>query len=102
MSDSDFAHGVDIPTSDSAAYKELFLHPQRDHQFPSLAGVASEDEVKLIKAWLKFCTDDHHECANRDLQHFSDSEPILLIDTARLCIIDGRTSYRYVALSYVW
>jgi heterokaryon incompatibility protein (HET) len=67
--------------------------------------VADDQIVKQIRLWLTFCL-DHHKmaCGNAELveSKFSPDEEILLIDVRRLCLFRGLTSYRYLALSYVW
>ena len=58
---------------------------------------------------MNFCFDNHLRssdsldgCALRSYGYGTSKAPIILIDTGRLCLINALTSYRFVALSYVW
>ena len=87
---------------DSKQYEHFFLELDEVKRVRSSHHVASEAEVLQVQAWMNFCFHNHTDCADRELQRrFPTSQKILLIDTLRLCLVNGRTSYRYFALSYV-
>jgi hypothetical protein len=66
-----------------------------------------EDEIaELVVRWLSYCLDEHtqgFDCSSRELSDiFSDDETIVLVDVVRLKLVEGKTSFKYVALSYIW
>jgi hypothetical protein len=76
------------------------------HARPS-SGVTNPEIICMIRKRLDFCLGNHRgepvDCHRRELNGiFKGDEEILLIDVRRLCLFKGLTSFRYVALSYVW
>jgi hypothetical protein len=65
--------------------------------------IIDHEWTSTLKSWIHHCISCHRECTKRELASvFPSSANILLIDTGRLCLVKARTSYRYIALSYVW
>lgn len=60
-------------------------------------------DIKMLKAWLAECEGKHDACYAAEPEDlFPQPSSLLFIDTARACLVQGRSDWHYVALSYVW
>jgi hypothetical protein len=87
---------------DSPAWETPFYWRKNNEHSLRSKHIATEGDVELVRSWMGFCFDDHTECQDRELQHLRGTIQILLIDAKTLCLVNALTSYRYLALSYVW
>jgi hypothetical protein len=65
------------------------------------------DAIKLIKGWLESCEDRHpgicsHSRLSKEVEPKPRSRPLWLIDVEDQCVVPGKASYDYLALSYTW
>lgn len=61
-------------------------------------------DISLAKQWLSRCENEHHKCHS---MHGLSFEPrneleIILVDVKNKKLVQSTSSYRYMALSYVW
>lgn len=88
---------------DSSAYIALVEWPRQHKRSQQSPNDLVSKFAEIVGRWREFCFGNHSFCCIRELRSiFPDDIEILLVDTARLCLIRGRTTYRYLALSYVW
>ena len=60
-------------------------------------------DINLLKKWHSTCVSSHDSICGDEERDIDQSLPkLLLIDTARQCLVQMEQSCRYVALSYVW
>jgi hypothetical protein len=66
--------------------------------------VKSEEQVsfRLLRQWLRTCEKQHGVLCNEPRSKDHENLKLLLIDAVDRRLIEGDSSYRYFAISYVW
>lgn len=93
-----------IALPNSYRYRKLYLgQAERIKRCRPSSYILTAAETRVVKRWLTLCVDYHEKCTVSQLKpDFGEDARILLIDTKKLCLVKALTSYRYLALSYVW
>jgi hypothetical protein len=95
--------GDAIALPNSYKYRKLYLNQENAKRCRPSSHILTVTESRVVKRWLTLCVDYHEKCTVSQLKpDFGEDARILLIDTKRLCLVKALTSYRYLALSYVW